>query len=270
MCFLSSSYELPFDRHDWIIDRCGRPVRYVIDYYDGGNVDPKSYQFALLDVRPALDSPGACWDRMKVWWWRRTSVLRGGIATEAQTVTPAPPLETNSSKSSWYVTRIVVSFDSLLFRTYAILTDLFLSVVRDVDLHSVIKSVETAISDTVYLFIVCVPSLCWFVPRFQTFFSVFHHLYCIFWLSRRSVDRWKQVYHKQILVEWRNRASKSLLSLVSNFVSLCPYGAASVLSGVKFVMWKKTLYLNIFMSFIVMLLLTEIVYPVVVPVLELA
>ena len=23
-------YQLPFDRHDWIIDRCGREVRYVI------------------------------------------------------------------------------------------------------------------------------------------------------------------------------------------------------------------------------------------------
>jgi cytochrome c heme-lyase len=68
-------YELPFDRHDWIIDRCGRSVRYVIDYYDGGDVDPHSYQFALLDVRPALDSPTACWDRMKVWWLRRTQFL---------------------------------------------------------------------------------------------------------------------------------------------------------------------------------------------------
>lgn len=67
------SYELPFDRHDWIIDRCGRDVRYVIDYYDGGQVDPKSYRFALLDVRPALDSPTALWDRMKVWWIRTTN-----------------------------------------------------------------------------------------------------------------------------------------------------------------------------------------------------
>lgn len=49
-------YELPFDRHDWIIDRNGREVRYVIDYYDGGKVDESNYQFTLLDVRPALDS----------------------------------------------------------------------------------------------------------------------------------------------------------------------------------------------------------------------
>ena len=25
--------QLPFDRHDWYVDRCGREVRYVIDFY---------------------------------------------------------------------------------------------------------------------------------------------------------------------------------------------------------------------------------------------
>jgi len=62
-------YELPFDRHDWIIDRCGKDVRYIIDYYDG-DLDPGSHRFAQLDVRPALDSSTAVWDRMKVAWWR--------------------------------------------------------------------------------------------------------------------------------------------------------------------------------------------------------
>eukprot|EP01068_Selenidium_serpulae_P008399 Selendium_serpulae@DN4976_c0_g1_i3.p1 len=33
-----SSMGRPFDRHDWYIDRCGRRVRYVLDYYD----DPKA------------------------------------------------------------------------------------------------------------------------------------------------------------------------------------------------------------------------------------
>ncbi|KAM5148684.1 holocytochrome c-type synthase isoform 1-T3 [Mantella aurantiaca] len=65
-------YELPFDRHDWVVDRCGQEVRYVIDYYDGGEVD-KNYQFSILDVRPAFDSMTAVWDRMKVAWWRWTS-----------------------------------------------------------------------------------------------------------------------------------------------------------------------------------------------------
>merc|ERR1711972_1308682 len=63
-------YEMPFDRHDWIIDRCGKEVRYIIDYYDGGDVNPSDHKFAILDVRPALDSPTAVWDRMKVAWWR--------------------------------------------------------------------------------------------------------------------------------------------------------------------------------------------------------
>ncbi|XP_030370251.1 cytochrome c-type heme lyase [Scaptodrosophila lebanonensis] len=62
-------YELPFDRHDWIVDRCGKDVRYVIDYYDGGLVD-KDYRFALLDVRPAMDSFDNVWDRMRVTYMR--------------------------------------------------------------------------------------------------------------------------------------------------------------------------------------------------------
>lgn len=63
------SYELPFDRHDWIVDRCGKDVRYIIDYYDGGSPD-EHYRFALLDVRPAMDSPGNIYDRARVCLWR--------------------------------------------------------------------------------------------------------------------------------------------------------------------------------------------------------
>uniref|UniRef100_A0A3B4FE32 Holocytochrome c-type synthase n=1 Tax=Pundamilia nyererei TaxID=303518 RepID=A0A3B4FE32_9CICH len=65
-------YELPFDRHDWIVDRCGKEVRYIIDYYDG-EINKDTYQFSTLDVRPAFDSLEAVWDRMKVAWWRWTS-----------------------------------------------------------------------------------------------------------------------------------------------------------------------------------------------------
>jgi cytochrome c heme-lyase len=60
-------YKLPFDRHDWIIDRNGKDVRYVIDFYTGdrnealGKGRPVSMH---LDVRPALDSPGALVDRV--------------------------------------------------------------------------------------------------------------------------------------------------------------------------------------------------------------
>lgn len=65
-------YELPFDRHDWIVDRCGKEVRYVIDYYDG-EINKDTYEFSILDVRPAFDSLDAVWDRVKVAWWRWTS-----------------------------------------------------------------------------------------------------------------------------------------------------------------------------------------------------
>ena len=86
-------YRLPFDRHDWFVDRCGKErVRYVIDFYNAAAPVPStpssspsptsssppssssssSSQPVLpapvsmhLDVRPALDSPGAAWERLK-------------------------------------------------------------------------------------------------------------------------------------------------------------------------------------------------------------
>ncbi|KAE9554205.1 hypothetical protein FO519_002569 [Halicephalobus sp. NKZ332] len=64
-------YGLPFDRHDWIVDRCGqKDVRYIIDYYDGGAVDPQSKLFTVLDVRPAMTDAQNIWDRMVVSYWR--------------------------------------------------------------------------------------------------------------------------------------------------------------------------------------------------------
>ncbi|CAI2167602.1 11_t:CDS:2 [Funneliformis geosporum] len=54
----------PFDRHDWTIDRCGREVRYVIDYYSAPDEGDNPVFF--LDVRPALDSIDSVVDRIKV------------------------------------------------------------------------------------------------------------------------------------------------------------------------------------------------------------
>ncbi|QPG73598.1 hypothetical protein FOA43_000910 [Brettanomyces nanus] len=48
-------HELPFDRHDWTIDRCGKNVDYVIDFYSKTQekgAEPTFY----LDVRPKLNS----------------------------------------------------------------------------------------------------------------------------------------------------------------------------------------------------------------------
>ena len=47
-------YAKPFDRHDWVVDRCGKKVGYVIDFYSGrGGEGPLSF---YLDVRPKINS----------------------------------------------------------------------------------------------------------------------------------------------------------------------------------------------------------------------
>jgi cytochrome c heme-lyase len=70
-------HPLPYDRHDWVIERPdGSTVRYVIDYYHDesrARDDPDSARPALdapgstnsllVDVRPALDTPTALWNR---------------------------------------------------------------------------------------------------------------------------------------------------------------------------------------------------------------
>ncbi|BEI84108.1 hypothetical protein CcaverHIS002_0407120 [Cutaneotrichosporon cavernicola] len=55
-------YTAPFDRHDWIVDRCGKPIRYVIDFYTGKpNPAAPDMPTFYLDVRPALDD----WEHVK-------------------------------------------------------------------------------------------------------------------------------------------------------------------------------------------------------------
>ncbi|PIA13261.1 cytochrome c and c1 heme-lyase, partial [Coemansia reversa NRRL 1564] len=51
----------PFDRHDWYVDRCGKQVRYVIDYYEG--VPENDMPAFNLVVRPAIDDFGSLTDR---------------------------------------------------------------------------------------------------------------------------------------------------------------------------------------------------------------
>eukprot|EP00798_Chlamydomonas_sp_ICE-L_P018269 gene18269-24722_t len=55
----------PFDRHDWTLDRCGREVRYVIDfyYYDDKAGTPGAFEIV---ARPAADSLDAILDRTKL------------------------------------------------------------------------------------------------------------------------------------------------------------------------------------------------------------
>ncbi|GIM03473.1 hypothetical protein Vretimale_8249 [Volvox reticuliferus] len=49
-----AGFGLPFDRHDWVVDRCGR---------EPGQTAPAAF---FLDVRPALDSFEAAWDRIRM------------------------------------------------------------------------------------------------------------------------------------------------------------------------------------------------------------
>ncbi|KAG0001072.1 Cytochrome c1 heme lyase [Entomortierella chlamydospora] len=58
-------YTLPFDRHDWVVDRCGKQVTYIIDFYSG-QPDPRYPEAPsfYLDVRPKLTMDGA-WLRFK-------------------------------------------------------------------------------------------------------------------------------------------------------------------------------------------------------------
>ncbi|KAI8871158.1 cytochrome c and c1 heme-lyase [Ramicandelaber brevisporus] len=57
----------PFDRHDWFVDRNGKTVRYVIDYYEGEPEAPGVPVFHV-DVRPAVDDPTSAWDRLRMAW----------------------------------------------------------------------------------------------------------------------------------------------------------------------------------------------------------
>ncbi|XWX01745.1 hypothetical protein V2A60_009774 [Cordyceps javanica] len=55
-------FTAPFDRHDWVIDRCGTKVEYVIDFYagrPGGSTPGPSF---YLDVRPKLNT----WEGVKM------------------------------------------------------------------------------------------------------------------------------------------------------------------------------------------------------------
>ena len=61
-------YTAPFDRHDWVVDRCGTKVEYVIDFYSGrGGSDKLNF---YLDVRPKLNS----WEGVKMRFARATGL----------------------------------------------------------------------------------------------------------------------------------------------------------------------------------------------------
>lgn len=54
-CHLPRRYQQPFDRHDWLVDRCGHRMRYIIDFYVGR--PPRSGGLSAEANNPFL--PGA-------------------------------------------------------------------------------------------------------------------------------------------------------------------------------------------------------------------
>ena len=86
----------PFDRHDWYVERAvasptsqarasPKQVRYIIDYYSAPP-EPTGEPVFYLDIRPALDRPGAFAERAIRWgrdvWWTAS----GGAARRVEEV----------------------------------------------------------------------------------------------------------------------------------------------------------------------------------------
>lgn len=73
---MRSRYSAPFDRHDWVVDRCGTRIRYVIDFYTGHSGGSPSNNLSFyLDVRPALDNWEGVRLRAQMFWQRWTGDL---------------------------------------------------------------------------------------------------------------------------------------------------------------------------------------------------
>jgi cytochrome c heme-lyase len=108
-------HPLPYDRHDWIIERDdGQLVRYVIDYYHDealGSDAPESAtpslhydagsQSLLVDVRPAADRIENIWNRMVAMpFARRVAVGENKKnAFEPLPMMPSPSMKTQVQES---------------------------------------------------------------------------------------------------------------------------------------------------------------------------
>ena len=53
----------PFDRHDWTVDRCGKEVRYIIDYYsitEPNSDDPQGPPETIYSIGNGICSRTKC------------------------------------------------------------------------------------------------------------------------------------------------------------------------------------------------------------------
>jgi cytochrome c heme-lyase len=104
----------PFDRHDWTVDRCGRHVRYLIDYYDvakhrGADRVPTSLHEVdatpsiQVDVRPAIwtdavPSTDAAVDQLRMLWRGARRAASRALDPDAPPP-PSPPADAGAAKA---------------------------------------------------------------------------------------------------------------------------------------------------------------------------
>jgi cytochrome c heme-lyase len=107
-------YPRPFDRHDWVVDRCGlRDVRYIIDYYYRDDAD--TGEPIELHVRPALDSPGAMFDRMRHGLGAFRNSILGSAGTSQIHATPVgPPGSTSEGSTAQLAKDVTQSSDTVV------------------------------------------------------------------------------------------------------------------------------------------------------------
>lgn len=58
-------YKAPFDRHDWVVERCGKEVTYLIDFYNG-RASPSKPVALHIDARPAANDLEGVWHRLRM------------------------------------------------------------------------------------------------------------------------------------------------------------------------------------------------------------
>lgn len=90
-------YPRPFDRHDWIVDRCGlAEARYVIDYYFHEN----SVEPIEIHVRPAVDSLSAVHDRFRSGLLFLKHIAGFSIPSAYQRPDVTPAMHTDASQAT--------------------------------------------------------------------------------------------------------------------------------------------------------------------------
>lgn len=132
-------YPMPFDRHDWVVDRCGEGnARYIIDYYYRDRPDPIE-----IHVRPALDSPTALFDRIK----SRATILRDSMLGDSLPSSSANKTGEMRAPPSIHDAQVVLSGETLDTDEFS-----FLSGLTPTGIEEIAKDVQTRCEKIGYAF----------------------------------------------------------------------------------------------------------------------